>query len=254
MCWDTVTGEKNERQNFSQKNRQAVFNDWRNANNFAGIRTWYSAEQHIKALKEKKKKEMYADVRTKVVAKYGEATALQIVAEATQATTDASAQEKVATDAQKRAKAEEKKRVNKERRAVSKAGPPKKVDAVKRPASEELLEDGTQSNDGNGRKRPKVTATAEESDAVTRTTAAQVEEQQVVQETANDGPGDSLSSDNIGDMGSTEDQDQDGVEIEANSGNAASTFDGTQAVLERGNTGWFPHASIVAEGGRNRLE
>ncbi|KAK5693100.1 hypothetical protein LTR97_010576 [Elasticomyces elasticus] len=182
MCWDTVTGEKNKRQNFSQKTRQAVFNDWRNANNFAGIRTWYSAEQHIKALKEKKKKEMYADVRAKVVAKYGEATALQIVAEATQATTDASAQEKVATDAQKRAKAEEKKRMGKERRAASKADQPKKGDVVKRPASEEPLDDPTQSSDGNARKRQKVTAKAGELDAIAGTSAAHGEEQPVGQE------------------------------------------------------------------------
>ncbi|KAK5715936.1 hypothetical protein LTR15_009761 [Elasticomyces elasticus] len=255
MCWDTVTGEKNERQNFSQKNRQAVFNDWRNANNFAGIRTWCSAEQHIKALTEKKNKEMYADVRAKVVAKYGEATALQIVAEATQATTDASAQEKVATDAQKRAKAEEKKRMGKERRAASKADQPKKDAVVKRPASEEPLNDPTQSSDGNGRKRQKVTATAEESNVIAGTSAAHGEEQQVVQEetaigAANDLPlGDSADG-----IAATADQGQGDEETVANVVRIESAVDGTQAVLERGNTGWFPRASIVAEGGRYRLE
>ncbi|KAK4900506.1 hypothetical protein LTR27_002222 [Elasticomyces elasticus] len=254
MCWDTVTGEKNERQNFSQKNRQDVFNDWRNANNFADIRTWYSIEQHIKALKEKKKKEMYDDVRAKVVAKYGEATASQIVAEATQATTNASVREKAATDAQKHAKAEEKKRMNKEPRAASKAGQPKEGDAVKRPASEEPLDDPTQSSDGNGRKRQKVTATAEESDAMAGTSAAHVKEQQEVEETAN-GLVDNLpSSDSAHGIAATDHQGQADGGIEANVGNIDNTFDGTQAVLERGNTGWFPHASIIAEGGRHRLK
>ncbi|KAK5727744.1 hypothetical protein LTR17_012506 [Elasticomyces elasticus] len=254
MCWDTVTGEKNERQNFSQRTRQAVFNDWRNANNFADIRTWYSVEQHIKALKGKKKKEMYADVRAKVVAKYGEATALQIVAEATQATTNASAREKAATDAQKRAKAEEKNRIGKERRAASKADQPKEGEAVKRPASEEPLDDPTQSSDGNGRKHPKLTATAEESNVVTGTTAAHVEEQQAEEETANGGEDGLLSGDNADGIAATDDQGQGDEETAANVVRIESTVDGTEAVLERGNTGWFPHASIVAEGGRNRLE
>ncbi|KAK5722012.1 hypothetical protein LTR17_014516 [Elasticomyces elasticus] len=253
MCWDTVTGEKNERQNFSQITRQAVFNNWRNANNFADIRTWYSVEQHIKALKEKKKKEMYADVRAKVVAKYGEATALQIVAEATQATANGSAREKAATDGQKRAKAEEKKRMDKERRAASKSGQSKKGDAVKRPASEEPLDDPTQSSDSNGRKRQKVTATAEESDAMAGTSAAHVKEQQEVEETAN-GLVDNLPSGDSVYNAATDDQGQADEGTDTNVGNTDNTFDGTQIVLERSNTGWFPHASIVAEGGRNRLE
>ncbi|KAK5675634.1 hypothetical protein LTS10_011734 [Elasticomyces elasticus] len=251
MCWDTVTGKKNERQNFSQKTREAVFNDWRNANNFADIRTWYSVEQHIKALKEKKS--TYDDVRAKVVAKYGEATASQIVAEATQATTDASAREKAATDGQKRAKAEEKKRMNKDRRAASKAGQPKEGGAVKRPASEEPLDDPNQSSGGNGKKRQKVTATAEESDAVTGTSVTNVDEQQVGEETAN-GLVDNLPSGDSADNAATDDQGQADEGTEANVGNTDNTFDETQAVLERGNTGWFPHASIIAEGGRNRLE